>query len=85
LALNPTIQRVLNDLLKTRIFSWSYDSASRKPSSPQLSRQYARPATHTVERLRKREKQLDDGGEVGKGVGEEPNHTTARKAGPLII
>jgi hypothetical protein len=35
---------------------------------------------HT-ERLRKRDKLLT--GDEGKGVGEEPNHKTARKPGPL--
>ncbi len=44
-----------------------------------LSRRQARPAT-----LRKpeKERQLADG-RGGEGVGEEPNHTTARKPGPL--
>ncbi len=36
-------------------------------------------------RLRKRYNLLCLRGEVGEGVGEEPNHTTARRNGPIII
>ncbi len=46
-----------------------------------LSRQKGRPATH---RKTEKERQLAHG-RGGKGVGEEPNHSTARKPGPLQI
>jgi hypothetical protein len=61
-------------------FSWSYHLAPR-PSPTPLSRQSARPET---QRKTEKERQLADG-RRGEGVGEEPNHTTARKPGSLGI
>jgi hypothetical protein len=46
--------------------------------SPLLSRQYL--DRRRTERLRTTDNLL-----TGAGVGEEPNHTTARKLGPLYI
>jgi hypothetical protein len=52
-------------------------SSSRPP--PLSHRQQARPATH-----RKTEKEIQRAyGRGEEGMGEEPNHTTARKPGPL--
>jgi hypothetical protein len=45
-----------------------------------LSRQYKLDRRH-IGRLRKRDNLLT--GEGGEGAGVEPNHTTARKIGPL--
>jgi hypothetical protein len=50
--------------------------SSRTPAP--LSRQQARPATH---KKTEKERQLAEGKGMGKGVGEEPNDTTARKLG----
>jgi hypothetical protein len=64
-------QRILDDLESARL--------SRHPMvcSYPMSRQYRIDRLHTG-RLRKRENLL-----MGEGVGEETNHTTARKPGPL--
>jgi hypothetical protein len=59
----------------------SYDLAPPPPLPPPLFRQLARPATH---RKTEKERQLV-GRRRDRGVGEEPNLTTARKPGPLEI
>ncbi len=63
------LPRVLNDLRRTRLarLRMMWPSPHSPPSSP-------------VSKLEK-ERQLADGRR--KGVGEEPNHTTARKPVPL--
>jgi len=66
-------------LIEGQFFFQAVDSAPRPPSP--ISRQSAGPATH---RKTEKERQLADG-RGGKGVGVEPNHTTARKPGPLKI
>jgi hypothetical protein len=71
-------QRGLNDLQRTKLSSWSYDSAPRPPPSPPLpfSKLYlflSLPVCH-------RSRLLTGGGE---GAGVEPNHTTAGKLGLL--
>jgi hypothetical protein len=71
---NTLLQRVVNDLYRTRRFSSSYDLA---PTTPMLDRRHTR-------RLRKRDNLLTGEGK-GVGVMEEPNHTTASKPGPLQI
>jgi hypothetical protein len=63
-------QRVLNDLQRTRL------SCPPSPVST-LDRRHTR-------RLKKN-RQLDDRRGGGKGREKEPNHTTARKPGPLLI
>ncbi len=52
-----------------------FGSSPTPPIVSKLDRRY-------MGRLRKRDNLLT-GGERGKGVEEEPNHTTARKAGPI--
>jgi hypothetical protein len=65
-------QRVLNNLLRARL------------SRGRMLWLYAHPLSrrHTG-RLRKRGNFLP--GDRGKGMGEEPNHTTARQTGPLYF
>jgi hypothetical protein len=68
--------------VKGQAFSRTYDLAPRPtlpPSSPSPVSKLDR--RHTG-KLRKRDSLLTEG---GKGVGEEPNHTNARKPGPLEI
>ncbi len=67
--------------IEGQAFPRSYDLAPRPPLPPSLSHHQAGPATH---RKTEKERQVADSG-GGEGVGEEPNHTTARKPGPLII
>jgi hypothetical protein len=55
----------------------SYES-STLPLSPVM--QFARPATESET---EKERKLVNGRGKGGGVGEEPNHITARKHGPL--
>jgi hypothetical protein len=90
----PKIYRMLRKesiewFLEYWTFSRSYDLAPPQPPHP-LSRQQARLATH---RKSKKERQLAislwrgrrGGGWGDEGVREEPNHTCARKSGPLWI
>ncbi len=60
--------------MEAHAFLRSYDSAPRPPPPPPFSKLDRR---HTG-RLRKRDSLL-----TGEGAGVEPNHTTARKLGPL--
>jgi hypothetical protein len=55
---------------------------TRPPPSLTLSCQYKLDRRYTEE-LRKRDNLLT--GEWGRGAGIEPNHTTARKLGPLYL
>jgi hypothetical protein len=66
-------------IYRRQAFLRSYDLAPRPSPFPPLSRQKARPATH---RNTEKERQLADG-RGWRMWGEEPNHTTARKPGPL--
>jgi hypothetical protein len=64
-------QRVLSDLYRTRLSRRRMIWLLLPPPLHQ-----ARPAT---QRKTEKETQLAD----GRGMGKEPNHTTARKSGPL--
>jgi hypothetical protein len=68
--------------IEGQTLSLLYDSAPRSPPPP-LFYQDVRPTTH---KKTEKERQLADGdgrGVGGKGMGVEPNHTTAKKPGPL--
>jgi hypothetical protein len=65
-----------NTILK-KVFSLSYDLAPPTPLPPYSDSKLDR---RHKGRLRKRDNMLTGEGE---GVGEEPNHTTARKPSPL--
>jgi hypothetical protein len=70
------LQKVLNDIWRTRLSrSMIWLLPHTLPPSP--GSKMDRPHTR---RLRKRDNLL-----TGEGVGKEPNHTTARKPGPLEI
>jgi hypothetical protein len=75
-------QRVLNDIyfIEGLAFSPSYDLAPSPPPFT-LSRQHAVSLLQSSCVLPVR---LTDGERGREGVGEEPNHTTARKPGPLL-
>ncbi len=68
----PSIEGFIED----RAFSRSYDLAPRPP--PPSS-----PVSKIDRRHRKTEKERQLAAGPGEGVGEEPNHTTARKPDPL--
>ncbi len=72
-------QRVLNDLQRARLSRVQKDLVPHPPPPPSSVSKLDR--RHTG-RLRKRDKLLT--GEGGKGVGEEPNHTTAKTAWSFI-
>ncbi len=64
-------QRGFNDIyVEAQAFLWACDSAPRPPPHLQCSRTGDRPIAD---------------GRIGEGAGVEPNHTTARKLGPLQI
>jgi hypothetical protein len=63
--------------IEDQAFSPTYDLASLL--LPSLHSNVSKLDSHTG-RLRKRDNLLT---ETGEGVGEEPNHTIARKTGPL--
>ncbi len=66
--------------MEDQAFSRSYDPTARLPPPPlPIARQKAQQATHG--KIGKEKQAADRKG--GKGVGEEPNHTTTRKPGPL--
>jgi hypothetical protein len=72
------VSQTIDGFIEGQAFPRSYDLAPR-PAPPTF------PVTkldqrHTG-RLRKKDKSLTGGG--GSGVGEDPNHTTTRKPGPL--
>ncbi len=72
----PVEAESIERFIEAHAFLRSYDLAARPPLPPLPS--VSRPATHGKT---DKERQVADG-RGGQRVGEEPNHTTARKSDP---